>query len=58
MSVPLDLVAWLVQEMYFISLLLAIRQNWLLTVIAIFYLIIYFLFIYSLFFLIIANMII
>ena len=31
MSVPLDLVAWLVQERYLISLFYAIRQNWLLT---------------------------
>jgi len=31
MSVPLDLVAWLVQERYIISLFYAIRQNWLLT---------------------------
>ena len=31
MSVPLDLVAWLVQERYIISLFHAIRQNWLLT---------------------------
>ena len=31
MSVPLDLVAWLVQERYLVSLFYAIRQNWLLT---------------------------
>ena len=31
MSVPLDLVAWLVQERYIISLFHAIRHNWLLT---------------------------
>ena len=31
-SVPLDLVAWLVQERYIILTFLAIRQNWLLTV--------------------------